>query len=211
MIKVTELETSGWKAAVRGLRNPKESWGKSDSGFVNGVYVIGQNDLKLMRTLIKSGSCERKFLRMIDVVCDIEAPLYWWKEFDTYKVGTVANSCSTMHTITEHPITMDLFSHDRLTEDAEGLMEQYIAIIEFYRQLYLDKGDVKFWNNVIQMLPSSWMQKRTVKFNYEHVLQWWIWRKNHKLSEWVELVEFLIKNLPNAAELMLNLNLNDSK
>ena len=143
MIKVTELETSGWKAAVRGLRNPKESWGKSDSGFVNGVYVIGQNDLKLMRTLIKSGSCERKFLRMIDVVCDIEAPLYWWKEFDTYKVGTVANSCSTMHTITEHPITMDLFSHDRLTEDAEGLMEQYIAIIEFYRQLYLDKGGCK--------------------------------------------------------------------
>lgn len=142
---------------------------------------------------------------MIKVQCDIEAPLYWWKEYDTYKVGTVANSCSTMHTITEHPITMDLFSHDRLTEDAEGLMEQYIAIIEFYRQLYLDKGDVKFWNNIIQMLPSSWMQKRTVEFNYEHVFQWWIWRRNHKLSEWVELVEFLIKNLPNAAELILNL------
>ena len=232
MIKIERAEVSGWEAAIRGMRNPMNSWDKSDSGFGCGndkeyfcencsssfhctsrttTYNIGSNDLKLMHTLCKAGSDHRKFMRMINVSVDITAPLYWWKEFDTYKIGTVANSCSTMHKIHAKEFTLDDFSHEHLITGEKPLVEggvdapeppnaiwlihRTIQTLNQYRDLYLQTKDKKYWWQMIQLLPSSYNQKRTVMLNYEVLVNIYKSRKNHKLDEWVEFCKW-IENLP---------------
>lgn len=201
MISLSNAVVFGWHSAIMGMRNPMNSWSKSDSVFYNDFSCrIGQNDLDLMKTLIKSGTEHRKFLRMIHVQMDIEAPLYWWKEFDTYKVGTVANSCSTMHKIAAKEFTLDDFSHEHLTCKTEGLWvnadgrDSMCSALDFcqitcdvlnhYRELYLKTKDKKYWWQMIQLLPSSYNQLRTVDLNYEVLLNQYFQRKDHKLDEW---------------------------
>ena len=205
MIKIENVETYGWKAAIRGMRNPMNSWNKSDSPFigdVGGQFYIGEDDLNLMTTLANAGSDHGKFLRMIGVSLDITAPLYWWKEFDTYKVGTVANSCSTMHKIAAKEFTLDDFSRDHLYESNE-FKEMYfsanvcskeltatdalkiiIDALNNYREQYLVTKDKSDWWQMIQLLPSSYNQKRTVMLNYEVLANIYAARKDHKLNEW---------------------------
>lgn len=275
MIKIENVETLGWEAAVRGMRNPMNSWEKSDSDYrlilckrcdncisyklerwddckncevekecdSHSGFMIGPNDLDLMIRLVNAGIDHRKFMRMIVVYCDITAPLYWWKEFDTYKVGTVANSCSTMHKIADKEFTHEDFSINKLAEitgaDLE-LLDEYrnlgdmesvrcdlaryrynfniddtIFNLNFARSLYmaadknLKRGDLtddekkritaqkkKFWWQMIQLLPSSYNQKRTVMLNYEVIANMYRSRKNHKLDEWVELMTYFKENLP---------------
>lgn len=228
MIKIEETETYGWEAAIRGMRNPMNSWDKSDSypavncgkcgkieregcckkedrdctGFEE--YEIGPKDLNLMRRLCSAGSDHRKFMRMIVVYCDITAPLYWWKEFDTYKVGTVANSCSTMHKIHDKEFTIDDFSHEHLIDTC--LLEAVINELNIYRDIYnnydkqtdeykseFSKKDI--WWQMIQLLPSSYNQKRTVMMNYEVLTNIYKSRRNHKLDEWHDFCDW-IKTLP---------------
>lgn len=211
MIKIEETETYGWEAAIRGMRNPMNSWDKSDSEWkyyggdcYNGVFVIGNNDIELMHRLCAAGSDHRKFMRMITVSCDITAPLYWWKEFDTYKVGTIANSCSTMHKIQAKEFTIDDFSHEHLYSDC--LLEDIINELNVYRDIYnnydkqTDKYKAEFskkdiWWQMIQLLPSSYNQKRTVMLNYEVLSNMYKSRSNHKLDEWRELCKW-IESLP---------------
>ena len=211
MIKIEETETYGWEAAIRGMRNPMNSWDKSDSEWkyyggdcYNGVFVIGNNDIELMHRLCAAGSDHRKFMRMIVVYCDITAPLYWWKEFDTYKVGTVANSCSTMHKIHAKEFTMDDFSQEHLYSDC--LLEDIINELNVYRDIYnnydkqTDKYKAEFskkdiWWQMIQLLPSSYNQKRTVMLNYEVLSNMYKSRSNHKLNEWREFCKW-IESLP---------------
>ena len=215
MIKIEETEIYGWKAAIRGMRNPKNSWDKSDSKqlpdmlmdeqtYVPAHFEIGPNDLDLMRRLCDAGSDHRKFMRMIVVYCDITAPLYWWKEFDTYKVGTVANSCSTMHKIQAKEFTMDDFSQEHLYSDC--LLEDIINELNVYRDIYnnydkqTDKYKAEFskkdiWWQMIQLLPSSYNQKRTVMLNYEVLSNMYKSRSNHKLYEWREFCKW-IESLP---------------
>ena len=252
MIKIENVEVVGWGHAIRGMRNPKNSWDKSDSFQCDGIgcyfedcpqyirpiewrseggcstegeYVIGKNDLALMKKLAKAGTDHRKFMRMITVYLDITAPLYWWKEFDTYKVGTVANSCSTMHKIHAKEFTLDDFSIEHLISkkinfglkkvsefgwentDPEGvdvdgnymypdyLVEITIDYLNHYRNLYLETKDKKYWWQMIQLLPSSYNQKRTVMLNYEVLANMYKSRKAHKLDEWRTLCEW-IKQLP---------------
>lgn len=250
MIKIEETETYGWKAAIRGMRNPMNSWDKSDSGICykevachscnenrnncaynleHDGFVIGDNDIELMRRLCVAGSDHRKFMRMIVVYCDITAPLYWWKEFDTYKVGTVANSCSTMHKIHAKEFTMDDFSQAHLIENPDpdevtlapekqyedyaddekylnfnyytvtlypkDLLEVIIEGLNKYRNKYLETKDKKYWWQMIQLLPSSYNQKRTVMLNYEVLTNIYNSRKNHKLDEWHDFCEWA-KTLP---------------
>lgn len=220
MITIENVETYGWEAAIRGMRNPMNSWDKSDSehicescedpwggtGYIfdTNVVDIGPNDLDLMKRLSNAGTDHRKYLRMITVYCDITAPLYWWKEFDTYKVGTVANSCSTMHKIQAKEFTLDDFSHEHLISDC--LLEHVINELNIYRDIYnnYDKqtDEYKFdfskkdiWWQMIQLLPSSYNQKRTVMLNYEVLTNMYKSRKNHKLDEWREFCDW-IKTLP---------------
>lgn len=197
MIKIEKTETYGWEAAVRGMRNPKNSWDKSDSTFGNypdrvANCDIGENDLALMKTLAAAGNDHGKFLRMITVTVDLTAPLYWWKEFDTYKVGTVADSCSTMHKIHAKEFTMDDFSTDHLkSESLEYMKRHTLKILNLYRDLYLrgkEKGD---WWQMIQLLPSSYNQKRTVQVNYAVLKNMYHARKNHKLDEWHTLCAWI--------------------
>lgn len=218
MLKIENFEVLGWEHAIRGMRNPKNSWEKSDSrwepqfnteqGPVSGEFVIGPKDLDLMTRLRNAGTDHRKFMRMITVYVDITAPLYWWKEFDTYKIGTVANSCSTMHKIADKEFTFDDFSHEKLINSAcMGVQEQHIgwgpmqvlaATIEClnsYRELYLKTGDKKYWWQLIQLLPSSYNQKRTVMLNYEVLANIYKSRRNHKLDEWHTFCDW-IKTLP---------------
>ena len=218
MLKIENFEVLGWEHAIRGMRNPKNSWEKSDSGWepqfdteqgpVAGEFVIGPKDLDLMTRLRNAGTDHRKFMRMIVVYVDITAPLYWWKEFDTYKIGTVANSCSTMHKIADKEFTFDDFSHEKLINSAcMGVQEQHIgwgpmqvlaAIIEClnsYRELYLKTGDKKYWWQLIQLLPSSYNQKRTVMLNYEVLANIYKSRQNHKLDEWHTFCDW-IETLP---------------
>lgn len=218
MLKIENFEVFGWEHAIRGMRNPKNSWEKSDSGWepqfdteqgpVAGEFVIGPKDLDLMTRLRNAGTDHRKFMRMITVYVDITAPLYWWKEFDTYKIGTVANSCSTMHKIADKEFTFDDFSHEKLINSAcMGVQEQHIgwgpmqvlaATIEClnsYRELYLKTGDKKYWWQLIQLLPSSYNQKRTVMLNYEVLANIYKSRQNHKLDEWHTFCDW-IKTLP---------------
>lgn len=209
MLKVENTEVMGWEAAIRGMRNPKNSWDKSDSDCSiiikdNGKYIedfVGTNDMKLMQTLCNAGADHRKFMRMITVYADITAPLYWWKEYDTYKVGTVVNSCSTMHKIAAKEFTFDDFSVEHLgivpncDPEYEGAFEGVIMALNEARHCYLDTKDKAYWWQMIQLLPASYNQKRTVMLNYEVLANMYKSRKDHKLDEWHTFCDW-IKMLP---------------
>ena len=224
MIKFEKTEVMNFRGAIRGMRNPLNSWDKADSVFVSncavcedmcsemrkelsGCFKIGANDLDLARRLIKAGSDHRKFLRQIFVSVDITAPLYWWKEFDTYKVATVANSCSTMHTIHAKPIELSDFSFENIDLEYTGLTVKdlfinVVADCEYLRKLYLDTKDRKYWRSLIQLLPESYNQRRTIKLNYEILRNIYGSRHNHKLDEWrIGFMEW-IDSLPYAKELI---------
>ena len=190
--------------AIRGARNPMNSWARMDSEFdTEGNYILGENDLDLAKRLARAGSDHRKFLRQIFVSVDITAPLYWWKEFDTYKVGTVANSCSTMHKIHTKPFGREDFSCDRLDESALEALDALIAFLENERVKFCEnKEDRQPWHNMIQLLPSSYNQMRTVSMNYENLINMYYARKNHKLAEWHTYCDW-IKSLPYAEDLIL--------
>lgn len=222
MLKIENTEVMGWEHAIRGMRNPKNSWEKTDSypavdcgkcgkieregictkddrdctGFE--CFELGPNDLKLMTTLRNAGTDHRKFMRMITVYLDITAPLYWWKEFDTYKVGTVANSCSTMHKIAAKEFTLEDFSHEHLQEDSVAVLETVIHTLNVHRDWFnnkvLDDPKIDWWQ-MIQLLPSSYNQKRTVMLNYEVLANIYKSRRHHKLDEWHTLCDW-IEGLP---------------
>lgn len=237
MIKIENCETFGWKAAIRGMRNAMNSWDNMDSGICykevachtcqenrnnckanmeNGVFVVGHNDLNLMKRLRNAGTDHRKYMRMISVYFDIAAPLYWWKQLDTYKVGTVANSCSTMHKIHAKKFSVDDFSCEYILEDGDydrprvqlvetennpiylddtQLLMYNIAILNECRELYLSTKDKRYWYRMIQLLPDSYIQKRTIMLNYEVLANIYKSRKNHKLEEWHAFCDW-IKTLP---------------
>lgn len=224
MLKVTNTEVFGWEAAIRGMRNPKESWEKSDSGwhgefiYATGMPIVdvGPNDIALMKKLVAAGSDHSKFMRMIHVQCDWEAPLYWWKEADTYKVGTVRNSCSTMYKITEHEFTMDMFAHEHLLSmsnndagdslflngansirvDGEDLLGLTITVLNYYRERYIATQDKCYWWQLIQLLPSSYLQKATMDLNYAVLRNMYHSRKAHKQDEWRKDFCNWVKTLP---------------
>ena len=187
-MKFENTEVWGFEHAIRGMRNPMNSWDRSDSGYVdkrfNDQFHIGPHDMKLMKTLIKAGPEHRKFLRQIFISVDITAPLYWWKEFDTYKVGTVANSCSTMHKLKDTPITVDCFEMDDYCGFFETPWKNLIALLEQCRKEYNETKDKRYWKELIRLLPESWLQKRTVTMSYENVANMYSQRMNHKLTEW---------------------------
>ena len=223
MIKIENFEVLGWEHAIRGMRNPMNSWEKSDTKWEthfsddrimttdekfmsDSKLKIGPNDLKLMMQLRNAGTDHRKFMRMITVHLDITAPLYWWKEFDTYKIGTVASSCSTMHKIAAKEFTLDDFSHEHLfhnVNDTEmwldidffNVLDNTIFYLNKARELYLKTHDKKYWWQMIQLLPSSYNQRRTVMLNYEVLANIYPMRKNHKLDEWRDFCEW-IETLP---------------
>lgn len=237
-MKFENTEVWGFEHALRGMRNPKNSWDKSDSyyGCDNDIsceeckdmsrdcinyknnYIIGENDMKLSQTLIKAGSEHRKFMRQIFVSVDITAPLYWWKEFDTYKVGTVANSTSTMHKLATTPITLDCFEtddYDRNLSLADNpkdddeldnistFEEDIIYVLENIRQKYLETKDKRYWKELVRWLPESWLQTRTVTMNYENIRNMYFQRRNHKLTEWSESFVKWVETLPYAEELII--------
>ena len=197
MIKLEKTDVMNMENAIRGMRNPLNSWHLSDSKFnwETGEYIIGPNDLSLARRLTKAGSDHRKFLRQILVSVDIAAPFYWWKEFDTYKVGTVANSCSTMHKIQAKEFTRADFSCDRMTDDALAVLDTTIAFLEKERVRFVETKARDAWHNMIQLLPTSYNQLRTVTFNYEVLLNVYHARKHHKLAEWHTVCDW-IESLP---------------
>lgn len=201
MITIEKGEISGVKAAVRGMRNPMNSWDLSDSVFYEYTgpdsknYILGEKDLDLMKRLVKAGPDHRKFLRMIHATMDITAPLYWWKEFDTYKVGTVANSCSTMHKIHAKEFTIDDFSHEHLYPNHISALKEWIWMMNSAREEYLETKEKDDWWQMIQLLPSSYNQKRTVSTNYEVLLHIYLSRFGHKLDEWNIFCQW-IEDLP---------------
>lgn len=215
MLKFEHTEVLGWEHAIRGMRNPLNSWEKSDSGYchrdflrdcrtcIHGPlekcwrkgYDIGPQDYALMTRLRNAGTDHRKFMRMITVYMDLTAPLYWWKEFDTYKVGTVANSCSTMHKIAAKRFERDDFSHEHLMDGGNYILNSTIDMLNEYRAQYLDSEDKKYWWQMIQLLPSSYNQRRTVMFNYEVLANIYKSRQNHKLDEWHTFCDW-IEGLP---------------
>ena len=201
MLKVERTSVMNIDNAIRGARNPMNSWERSDSSYdENGKFIIGAADLDFGHRLAVAGSDHRKFLRQVFVSVDITAPLYWWKEFDTYKVGTVANSTSTMHKIHAKEFSRDDFSHDRLDDGGLNLLDAIIDYLECERQKFLEnKEDRQSWHNMIQMLPSSYNQMRTVTMNYENLINIYYARRTHKLAEWHTLCEW-IESLPCAAE-----------
>ena len=201
MLKIERDAVMNLDGAIRGARNPMNSWAKSDSYYdENGKFVLGPVDIDFGHRLAVSGSDHRKFLRQVFVTVDITAPLYWWKEFDTYKVGTVANSCSTMHKIHAKAFERDDFSHDRLDEGGLALLDATVAYLEAERQKFLsNKEDRRPWHNMIQMLPSSYNQMRTVTMNYENLINIYYARRNHKLAEWHTLCDWIL-TLPCAKE-----------
>lgn len=206
MIKFSETAVYNFSGAMRGLRNPKNSWDKSDSYFdpAVGEYILGKKDIELGQKMILGGTDESKFLRQIFVSTDIEAPLYWWKEADTYKIGTVSNSCSTMHKLPTTEITKDNFSFDNdLPSDDEFsfIRDNIISDCERLRQHYLKTKDKKYWRALIQLLPCSWNQKRTITLNYQVLRAMYFARKHHKLIEWREFCDW-IETLPYAKELI---------
>ena len=199
MIKIENLHVYGWEAAIRGMRNPMNSWDRSDTAFCGwdgNSPIIGENDMKLMKTLCRAGSDDRKFLRMINVTMDITAPLYWWKEYDTYKIGTVANSCSTMHKIADKEFTLNDFSFERCKNErfVDRTIEEILNTLNYLREKYLETKDPEYWESMIQLLPSSYNQRRTVQLNYEVLLKMYYARRNHKLAEWREFCK-IIKDL----------------
>ena len=203
MLKVERTSVMNMENAIRGARNPMNSWARMDSAYdENGNFVMGQNDLDLAKRLAHAGTDHRKFLRQIFVSVDITAPLYWWKEFDTYKVGTVANSCSTMHKIQAKEFTRDDFSHDRMDEGCLRVLDGIVDYLEAERQKFLETKDTAHWHNMIQLLPSSYNQMRTVSLNYEVLINIYYARRHHKLAEWHTLCE-AIEALPYARELIL--------
>lgn len=223
MIRITNTEVFGWEAAIRGMRNPMNSWDKSDTSFEYAYgamhsFKLGENDLKLMKNLSFAGNDHGKFLRMINVTMDVTAPLYWWKEFDTYKVGTVANSCSTMHKIHAKEFEINDFSHEHLISepliaDEKGNVEQFnlqselifdvvIAVLNTARDMFLKTNDKKYWWQMIQLLPSSYNQKRTVQLNYQVLKTMYHARKNHKLDEWHDFCDWC-ESLPYFKEICL--------
>lgn len=227
MLKIENTEVMGWEHAIRGMRNPKNSWEKSDSGYCDAIgdkfgdvikpenYCLGPNDFDLMSRLRNAGTDHRKFMRMITVYLDITAPLYWWKEFDTYKVGTVANSCSTMHKIADKEFTLEDFSHEHLLSmanndagdalflndannirvDGDDLLGLIINVLNYYRERYIKTKDKRYWWQLIQLLPSSYNQRRTVMLNYEVLANIYKSRRNHKLDEWHTFCDW-IESLP---------------
>lgn len=200
MIKIENTEVIGWEAAIRGMRNLMNSWEKSDSYMweSSGWFEVGKNDLDLMTRLCNAGTDHRKFMRMITVYMDITAPLYWWKEFDTYKVGTVANSCSTMHKIADKEFTLEDFSHEHLENSWLSHLKKTIKLLNEARDAYhWCNTDAKkeWWWQMIQLLPSSYNQRRTVMLNYEVLANIYKSRKNHRLDEWRDFCE-TIKTLP---------------
>ena len=224
MISFELIDIVGWEAAIRGMRNPMNSWDKSDSGYgpVPGVYKVGPNDLKLMRNLYKASLdnnfAHRKFLRQIMISFDITAPLYWWKEFDTYKVGTTANSTSTMHKIHSKEFTRDDFSHEHLMYTSLITLDKTIDELNFWRDIYLNGGssdedptgqtrrifepkDKEVWWQLIQLLPSTFNQTRTITMNYENAVSIIKQRTGHKLDEWRIFVKFL-NDLPHLEEII---------
>lgn len=225
MIKFENTEVMNFEGAIRGMRNPLNSWDKSDSVFTsegdNGgtdcpcfcpldIPSIGPNDLALMKKLIKAGSDHRKFMRQILVSVDITAPLYWWKEFDTYKVATVSNSCSTMHKIHEKEFTLEDFSYEHLSKPALSTLMIVIGDLNFSRKVFIGeyedipKGDKAYWWDMIQLLPSSYNQRRTITLNYETLYNIYGSRRNHKLDEWSIGFMNWIKSLPYANELIID-------
>ena len=203
MLKVERVSVMNMENAIRGARNPLNSWDRMDSGYdAQGNYILGKNDLGLAKRLAHAGSDHRKFLRQIIVSVDITAPLYWWKEFDTYKVGTVANSCSTMHKIHAKPFSREDFSYDRLDEGGLAMLDSIIAYLENERSRFLtDKEDRRSWHNMIQILPTSYNQMRTVTLNYENLINIYYARRNHKLQEWHTLCDWIM-TLPYAQDLI---------
>ena len=231
MIKIDKAEVFGWEAAIRGLRNPMNSWDKSDSkfwAFTGHDFIpmvrIGENDLALMKKLSKAGNDHAKFLRYIWVSFDVEAPLYWWKEMETYRVGVAENptdiefnSCSTMHKIHEKEFALDDFSHEHLVNERSGLvltnrdifprnlLGAIVSELNKCRELFLETKDKKYWWQMIQLLPSSYNQKRTVQINYQALKNMYHARKNHKLDEWRELCKW-IEGLPYAEDLIVDVS-----
>ena len=202
MLTVERISVMNFENAIRGARNPLNSWARMDSYYdEEGNYRLGENDLSLATRLAKAGSDHRKFLRQVMVSMDITAPLYWWKEFDTYKVGTVANSTSTMHKLHAKPIEASDFSIDRLTDESRAAFDSYLAWIEQVRQRYLETGERKWWDDLIQLLPSSYNQMRTVTMNYENLRNIYFARRNHKLPEWHTLCGWIL-TLPYAEALI---------
>ena len=219
-MKFENTEVWGFEHAIRGMRNPLESWSKSDSKYIDieseegielqskGIYYkIGKNDLKLVQSLIKAGSEHRKFLRQIFVAVDITAPLYFFKELDTYKVGTVANSTSTMHKLASTPITIDCFEMGDFTPFIDNFKidlswRTVVSYLEQLRQKYNETKDKRYWKELIRLLPESWLQKRTITMNYENILNMYQQRKNHKLTEWSKSFCDWVKTLPYAEELI---------
>lgn len=217
MIEIEHTQVGGLEAAIRGMRNPMNSWDKSDSRYAefpnNDVYCAGENDLQLMRNLVKAGSDHSKFMRMIVVYCDVTAPLYWWKELDTYKVGTVRNSCSTMHKIHENAFTTDDFSCEHLFKENDekatpeyyerrspifspySMLEVMINVLNTCREKFIETGDKVWWWQMIQILPLSYNQRATLMLNYAVLRNIYHARKNHKLDEWHEFCNW-IESLP---------------
>ena len=213
MIKITNAEVCGWDAAIRGMRNPMNSWDKSDSkhwretivGHEVEYRVVGRNDLTLMKKLVEAGSDHAKFMRMINVTMDVTAPVYWWKEFDTYKVGTVANSCSTMHKIADKEFTLEDFSHEHLMQGGLECIKNLCKDLNMCREQYLAKHDKEWWWQLIQLLPSSYNQKRTVQLNYAVLRNMYHARRNHKLDEWRDFCSW-VESLPYAELITLGGN-----
>ena len=225
MIRIEEVKVVGWDVAIRGMRNAKNSWDKSDSDWyfvseeneeeienyidydreTNMHYLLGHNDLELMLKLVKAGTDDRKFMRFITVYVDIVAPFYWWKQFDTYKVGVDTLSCSTMHTIHQKEFTLSDFSYEHLihnepvpcrTFSARQSLCVQIEILNMYRELFIEHKDKKYWRQLIQLLPSSYNQRRTIKMNYEVLANIYGSRKNHKLDEWREFCNWIEEEMP---------------
>ncbi len=203
MLKVEKISVMNLENAIRGARNPMNSWERSDSRYSeDGEYVLGENDLALGSRLAHAGTDHRKFLRQIFVSMDVTAPLYWWKEFDTYKVGTVANSCSTMHKIQAKEFTLSDFSCERMTKEGLEVMERVTEFLEAERRRFIETKEKDAWHNMIQLLPTSYNQLRTVTLNYEVLINIYYARRNHKLAEWHALCD-VIETLPYAKELIL--------
>ena len=220
MLEIQDYDVMGFRMAIHGMRNAMNSWNKSDSEqcrfrclaiddsteefecnemcgghFLKGYTQIGPADMKLAKNLIKAGSSDRKFLRMIHVQVDVLAPLYWWKEADTYKIGTTTNSCSTMHTIHKRELTLDDFSHEHITGDGLSALESTIGQINFARIAFLETKDTSYWQEMIQLLPSSYNQLRTWDLDYETLMSIYFQRRHHKLEEWRQFCDW-IRKLP---------------
>lgn len=204
MIEIEHLRVMNFEGATRGMRNPLNSWAKSDSHTEpDGTFVFGPNDLDLAHRLCKAGTDHRKFVRQILVSMDITAPIYWWKEFDTYKVGTVANSTSTMHKIHAKRFSRDDFSCERMLATSLQCLDTVIAELESLREAYLETKDKEVWYSMIQLLPSSYNQLRTVTLNYENLANMYYARRQHKLAEWREFTQWEAKNLPYFKDLLI--------